>query len=250
MKPSSELYDSLARGYSRRRRSDPRIGRLIAKALGPTGSVVNVGAGTGSYEPEHQHVIAVDPSIEMLRRRDRSTPAIVARAESLPLHDDATDSALAILTIHHWVDKRAGLAECGRVARGRLVVLTWDPDSEGFWLVRDYFPEILATDRQLFPRLGVFEEQYGAANVVVEQVPIPADCVDGFLGAYWRRPAAYLDPEVRGGMSSFARVPIAQDSLVRLADDIASGNWARKYGALLQRDELDIGYRLLTIRLG
>ena len=254
---SGDLYDTIGRGYGRSRRTDPRIAAVLHRALGDARSVANVGAGTGSYEPEDRAVIAIEPSGVMLAQRaPGSAPAVRARAEALPLADRSVDAVMAILTLHHWSDREAGLRECARVARTRLVVLTWDPDSNGFWLVRDYLPAFLALDRAQFPRV----ETIGAAlgdDVRIEAVPlaVPRDCTAGFLGAYWRRPEAYLDPAVQAGISSFARqepndAAETNEGLARLRADLASGAWADRYGAIASGETLDVGYRVVVARLG
>jgi SAM-dependent methyltransferase len=172
-----------------------------------------------------------------------------ACAEALPFAAGAFDAVMAVLTVHHWADRARGLAECARVARARVVVLTWDPATAGFWLVQEYLPEFLAVDRRLFPPIAAYGEALGAgASLDVVTVPIPRDCIDGFLGAYWARPAAYLDPEVRSGMSSFAR-PGAEAGLERLRADLASGAWQARHGHLLAADALDLGYRLVVAHL-
>jgi SAM-dependent methyltransferase len=238
-------YDDIGRTYGQRRHADPRIAAQVHAAIGSPTSVLNVGAGTGSYEPAAPRVVAVDPSAVMLAQRPAgAAPAVRARAEALPVPDGAFDVVLAVLTIHHWSDQRRGLEECLRVARERVVILTWDPESDGFWLVRDYFPDLLAADRRLFPRLDLLASVLGAVDV--RPVPIPADCADGFLGAFWRRPRAYLDPAVRGGMSSFGRVADVDSRLERLRVDLASGAWGRRHDALMEQPELDIGYRLVV----
>lgn len=168
------------------------------------------------------------------------------RAEALPFADGAFDASLAVLTIHHWTDQRRGLEECARVSRGRVVLLTWDPAADGFWLVQEYFPDLLALDREIFPRLDAIAEVLG--EIDVRPVPIPADCLDGFLGAFWRPPEAYLDPDLRGGMSSFARNVDVDDRLDQLLADIFSGAWQRRHAELLGRQALDIGYRLVVGR--
>jgi SAM-dependent methyltransferase len=237
-------YDRLGVGYSDHRRPDPRIRAQIHAALGDARSVVNVGAGTGSYEPAGRRVAAVEPSAVMVGQRPAGgAPAVRAGAGELPFRTGSFDAALAILTLHHWPDWRAGLAEMLRVARGRVVVLTWDPESPGFWLVQDYVPEVLAIDARIFPTMAAMEEVLGPLDV--RPVPIAADCTDGFLGAYWRRPEAYLDAGVRGAISTFARVPALAEGISRLDADLASGAWAERHGHLLELDELDIGYRLV-----
>lgn len=241
---SNAVYDSIGAGYARRRRPDPRIAALIETALGDTRSVINVGAGTGSYEPKDPAVHAVEPSALMIgQRAPDAAPCVQASAEALPFADGSFDAAMAILTIHHWPDWRAGLRELRRVATRRVVLLTFDCDASGFWLTRDYFPAIMALDRQIMPPLADLESELGPFHAA--PVPVPHDCIDGFLGAYWRRPEIYLDPVARRSMSSFARID-ADDGLRRLAQDLQSGAWRTRNAALLDRDALDIGYRLLT----
>jgi SAM-dependent methyltransferase len=197
----SRIYDRIGRGYARTRRPDPRIAAAIGRALEGCASLVNVGAGAGSYEPADRRVVAVEPSATMIRQRPAGAAEVVRGvAERLPLADAAVDGALAVLTAHHWRDLRRGLAEMRRVARRRVVVLTWDqPVFEDFWLVREYLPGILEVDR---PRaLAIAEVAAALEASEVLTLPIPHDCADGFLGAFWRRPEAYLDPGVRAGMS-------------------------------------------------
>ncbi|HXH83737.1 MAG TPA: class I SAM-dependent methyltransferase [Candidatus Tectomicrobia bacterium] len=246
-----KVYDRIGRGYTATRRADPRIAAAIGKALGPATTVIDVGAGAGSYEPEDVRVVAVEPSRAMIRQRARPTPVVQAVAEALPFADGAFDAALAILTVHHWSDRRAGLAECARVARDRVVVLTWDPAArEAFWLTTEYLPAILDLDVPRFPSMAELAAALGTGTLDVHTVPIPADCVDGFMGAYWRRPEAYLDPQVRRGMSSFAQLPpaLVQDGLARLAEDLSTGRWDARFGALRTLEEIDLGYRLVTAR--
>lgn len=238
------LYDQIGQTYAAHRSAEPRLAAPIWDALGPARTVLNVGAGTGSYEPPDRLVVAVEPSAVMIAQRAHgAAPAVQARGESLPFADASFDAVLAVLTLHHWADVRRGLAECARVARDRVVILTWNPASEGFWLVQDYFSDLLSIDRALFPTIATIADALG--EIVVHPVPIPADCTDGFLGAYWRRPDAYLDPAVRSGMSSFARVADVESRIDRLRDDLASGAWQQRHGALLGQDALDVGYRLV-----
>jgi SAM-dependent methyltransferase len=238
-------YDTIGRTYAARRRPDPRIARLIDSALGGAGSVVNVGAGAGAYEPAGRAVVAVEPSGVMIAQRPAgSAPAVRAWAESLPFDDGAFEAALAILTVHHWSDRRAGLSELRRVARGRVVILTWDPAHPGFWLVRDYFPDMIELDRRTFPALAELEAALG--RVEVSAVPVPHDCADGFLGAYWRRPWEYLDGVARASISAFALMGDVAPPLGRLRDDLESGRWAARNAELLGLEELDVGYRLVV----
>jgi SAM-dependent methyltransferase len=242
------LYDSLGRTYSSTRRPDPRIGALISATLSDCATVVNIGAGTGSYEPV-QTVVAIEPSGVMIGQRPPGAArAIRAVAEHIPLRDDCAEAALAVLTIHHWTDLAAGIAEMRRIARRRLVFLTWDQDviGERFWLLSDYLPEARRADAELAVPLDQLAELLD--EPVVTAVPVPHDCTDGFGAAFWRRPAAYLDPAVQAGMSLFARTDpsLFGPGLARLAADLDSGRWWREYGDLLDRDELDLGYRLVT----
>lgn len=240
----AELYDSIGHGYRNLRRPDPRIAAPIRHALGDAASVVNVGAGAGSYEPTDRRVIAVEPSLTMIRQRPRgAAPVVQASGTDLPFRDEAFDASLAILTIHHWPDRAKGLRELGRAARRRVVLLTWDPSYGGFWLT-DYFPEMLEIDRKILPSV----EELGRAlgRISVTNVPVPHDCSDGFLGAYWRRPEAYLDPRVRSAISTFSKLSDLETGLVRLGDDLQSGEWRRRYGNLLRRSSLDLGYRLVV----
>jgi SAM-dependent methyltransferase len=245
----SARYDAIGATYARTRRPDPRIAARIDAALGDAVTVVNVGAGTGSYEPRDRRVVAVEPSLTMIRQRPRdAAPAVVGRAEELPLADGSVDAALAILTVHHWGDARRGLAELRRVARDRVVVLTWDVTFTGrFWLF-EYFPGIAAFDLPRFPPLELYEQELGPLEVA--PVPVPHDCTDGFLAAFWRRPEGYLDPAVQANMSGFAVLPRAEVEAgsAALAADLASGAWAERHGDLLALDELDAGYRLLVTR--
>ena len=244
----SGTYDTIGRSYSTRRRSDPRLAARIGALIGCDDTVLNVGAGTGSYESGHSSVIAVEPSAVMISQRlPSAAPAVRAAAEALPFRDQAFDVVLAILTVHHWNDKKRGLEECARVARDRVVLLTWDPEAEGFWLVRDYFPEILAVDRRIFPSMQSLSTVLGP--VAVSPVPVPSDCVDGFLGAYWQRPEAYLDPEVRASISSFSHLASIQPNLERLERDLVSGSWEVRNGHLRECSELDVGYRLVVAQL-
>ena len=239
------LYDRIGRGYAGYRRPDPRIASRIEEALGSARSVVNVGAGTGSYEPADRTVVAVEPSGEMVRQRaETAAPAVRGAAERLPLRGRSVDAALAVLTIHHWTDWRRGLAEMRRVARDRVVILTWDPEHAGFWLVQDYFPEIPAADRETFPTFAEMERVLGPIDV--RPVPVPADCSDGFLGAYWRRPATYLDAGARSAISAFAKLRDVDEKIARLRADLDDGTWERRHGKLLSLPEIDLGYRLIV----
>ena len=245
--PATELYDRIGRRYTATRRPDPRIAGAILDALGDAGTVVNVGAGAGGYEPADRQVVAVEPSLRMIRQRARgAAPVVQAPAEALPFRSGAFDAALAVLTLHHWGDWRQGLDEMTRVA-DRLVIFTIEPrDVANFWLTESYFPEIVGLDRGRCPSVGDVVDRVGDCRV--EHVAIPHDCTDGFLAAYWRRPEAYLDPGVRAGMSGFALLDraVVDRGVARLRGDLASGAWERRFGHLMSLDSLDVCYRLVV----
>ena len=239
-----ELYDSIGHGYGTRRKQDPRIAERILWALGTSKSVVNVGAGTGSYEPRDRRLVAVEPSMVMIRQRPpEAAPAVRASASDLPFRDESFDASLAVLTLHHWPDVWRGIEELQRAARRSVVILTFDTSVGGFWLT-DYFPEILEVDQRTMPAVSAVARHLGKTNVF--DVPIPHDCTDGLLGAHWRRPHAYLDERVRSATSVFSKIGNLEPGLSRLRADLESGSWNRQYGHLLSLRELDLGYRLVV----
>lgn len=236
------LYDTIGLNYQDLRRPDPRIAAVIDAALGNARTVVNVGAGTGSYEPAHRQVTAVEPSAAMIAKRAcGAAKAVQASADDLPFADGAFDAAMAVLTIHHWPDKSAGLRELRRVTRGPIVLLTFDPASRP-WLT-DYLPELAALDEANMPALSDYARWLGPVRIA--PVPVPHDCSDGFLYAYWRRPAAYLDPVIRSGSSSFWALPNLDEGLNRLEADLRSGAWQARHAELLDAETYDAGYRLV-----
>jgi SAM-dependent methyltransferase len=241
------VYDRIGTTYAKTRRPDPRIEAAIRRALGGARSVVNVGAGSGSYEPP-ETVLAVEPSAVMIaQRREGLAPAVQATADAIPLEDGAVDAALAVLTVHHWPSLARGFSEMRRVAR-RIVVLTWDPDlAHSFWLSREYLPdEAVEWDIARCPPLESVRRLIGP-DAVVSCVPVPHDCTDGFFGAFWRRPEAYLDPVVRAGISNLAHFGDAlAPAFERLAADLESGEWHRRHADLLELAELDLGYRIVA----
>ena len=239
----SALYDSIGLNYADLRRPDARIARRIEDALGGARTVLNVGAGSGSYEPVSKQITAVEPSMEMTKQRPDSTVRVVqASAEDLPFDDNFFDASMASLTIHHWSDKEKGVSEMRRVTRDKIVFLTFDPTFRGFWLA-DYFPALVTLDEGQMPELSAYENWLGA--VKVSAVPIPHDCTDGFLAGYWRRPAAYLDERVRAAMSSFWALGDVSKELHKLETDLKDGSWQRRYADLLNLQELDCGYRIV-----
>lgn len=238
------VYDRIGVNYSELRKPDRRIEALIGRALGSARTVLNVGAGAGSYEPADRQVTAIEPSMEMIRQRPAGAASVVqGRAEDLPFADDSFDASMAILTVHHWSDKAKGLGEMRRVTRGPVVVLTYDPAFRGFWLA-DYIPELVDLDESQMPRLSDYEAWLGP--VEISPVPIPHDCSDGFLCAYWRSPAAYLDPRIRAAISSFWALGDVSAALRKLKADLDGGAWARRHADLLALDECDCGYRLVV----
>ncbi len=238
------LYDTIGLNYADLRQPDPSIERAIHNALGDAATVVNVGAGSGSYEPSDRSVVAVELSTTMIRQRaPGAAPAVQATAMALPFAADAFDAAMAILTVHHWPDKQRGLEELRRVSRRRVVILTWDPAYVGFWLT-DYFPEILEQDRRIFPMIDEYRHVLGPTKVI--DVPIPYNCTDGFLCAYWHRPEAYLDQRVRSAISSFSMLEDAAPGLQQLDRDLKSGEWRSRYGDILKLTEMNFGYRLIV----
>ena len=246
---SARLYDTIGATYTATRRTEPRIAARVWAALGDARTVLNVGAGTGSYEPPDRNVTAVEPSAVMRGQRPAGAArCVAATAENLPFDDRSFDAAMAFATMHHWQDPIAGLREMRRVAR-RVVVFTCDTSDQSwrrrFWLTRDYLPEVAAL--RACRVLASLTELAGAIGARMEPVLIPWDCADGFFEAYWRRPEAYLDEQVRRGISVWAGVgPDVEQRAVRsLRDDLASGRWAERNRDLLDLEAAELGLRLL-----
>ena len=241
------LYDQIGATYISTRRPDPRIAAVIRRGLGQAARVVNVGAGAGAYEPADRLVVAVEPSHRMMQQRPSgAAAAIQASAEALPFARGTFDAALAVLTLHHWSDWRRGLDEMRRVA-DRLVLFTFELEDLGiFWLTQRYFPEIVELSRRQCPSIDDVAAHVGTCRV--ESVPVPHDCVDGFLAAYWRRPEAYLDSSVRAGMSGFSLLgaEVVTRGIAHLHADLESGDWDRRFGDLRQLEAIDVCYRLLV----
>ncbi|MCZ2816769.1 class I SAM-dependent methyltransferase [Modestobacter sp. VKM Ac-2984] len=244
-------YERHGQDYAVLRQTDPRIEGKVHAALGVSRTVLNVGAGAGSYEPTDRYVLAVEPSAAMRAQRPATAaPAVDAAAERLPFDDDSFDAAMATVTVHQWSDIEQGLREMRRVSRGPVVVLTIDaPALQDFWL-NDYFPEVIALDQTRFPTIEELTSTlaHGSAGVRVEVVPVPADCVDGFGEAFYARPEAFLRPEVRAATSGFSLTDPAavQRGLERLAEDLASGAWDQAHGHVRELAEYDGALRLIT----
>jgi SAM-dependent methyltransferase len=241
------VYDTIGRGYVAHRRADPRWEIAITAQLGAGSTVVNVGAGTGSYEPPDRPVLAVEPSSVMLSQRPpNAAPALRASASALPLRSHCADVVMAVLTVHHWDDWEAGLSELCRVAPRRVVVaIDFEPHSR-FWLYQDYLPEVGGTAAQLRPDAAVVADAIGTTRMDV--LPVPADMEDGVLGAYWRRPEAYLDPAVRANCSGLALADpaVIARGVAALESDLRRGTWHDRHADLLERQSVDLGYRLLV----
>jgi SAM-dependent methyltransferase len=246
-------YDRTGQGYAAVRQGDPRIAARVEAALGDAGSVLNVGAGTGSYEPADREVTAVEPSRLMISQRPAgAAPVVEASAEDLPFDDDSFDAAMAMITVHHWRDLEAGLGEMARVARHRVVVLTFDPAPlADLWLI-EYFPRAFEIHSEFMPPLDEIAAALGG-DAAVETVPIPRECTDGFFFALWDRPEMHLDPEVRRGSTVWhvMEPERIESGLAELRADLESGCWDERHGHLRERTaELDLGLRLLVAELG
>ncbi|HKU42789.1 MAG TPA: class I SAM-dependent methyltransferase [Polyangiales bacterium] len=246
----SERYDTIGTNYARLRREDPRLRARIWQALGTARSVVNVGAGAGSYEPRDRYVLAVEPSRVMAAQRPPElAPAIRATAEALPLRDASVDAAMSVLSLHHWDDAReAGVRELRRVARERVVIVTFDAGVCGrMWLMRDYLPEVAALDRRIFPDPRQIADWLGG-SVSIEPLLLSRDTPDWMLGSYWAHPERVLDAAARAVTSGFARMPPAViERVVReVSRDLANGSWDARYGELRRLEEYDAGLRLIV----
>lgn len=250
--PSSRMprYDQIGQGYSSTRREDPRLAARILEALGPGSSVVNVGAGTGLYEPRDRYVLAIEPSEVMAAQRapDRA-PAIRAQAEQLPLRDRSVDAALTVLSLHHWDDgKERGVRELRRVARGPVVIVAFEPAvCAEMWLPKDYLPEVAELDRRCAPSMAQLSRWLGG-NTRVEVLPVPRDTPDWTLMSFWAHPERVLDEAARNATSGFARMPaaIVQRVVAAVQRDLQVGSWDRRHGQLRELQEYDAGMRLVV----
>ncbi len=250
--PSSPRYDSIGTTYAQTRREDPRVAARLAEALGDARTVVNVGAGAGSYEPAERHVIAIEPSAVMIAQRGpERVPAVVGSAGRLPLLDDAVDAAMAVITIHHWDDEReAGVRELRRVARGPVAILTFDVRvSREMWLPREYLPEVDALDGDIMPDPELVAGWLGG-DVSIETVPVHRDTPDWTFAAFWAHPERVLDPVARDGTSGFSRMPAAvvDRAVAAVGRDLEDGTWDARHGELRTRSEYDAGLRLIVAR--
>jgi SAM-dependent methyltransferase len=248
----AELYDQIGRTYTVTRRPDPRIAAAIWDALGDAWTVLNVGAGAGNYEPTDRELTALEPSEVMIAQRPPGAARVVrGRAEELPFGDDAFDAVMAVLSDHHWADRTRGLRELRRVAHERVVLFNADPgEADLFWFTTEYLPEFLERIPPRYRTRGAWEQELRArlGDIEIIPVPVPHDCTDGFYGAYWRRPEAYLRPEVRTGISVFSQV--SSDAVARAIDalsaDLETGRWHERHRELLTKDELHLGYYVIV----
>ncbi|MEA2372570.1 MAG: hypothetical protein QOH12_2964 [Solirubrobacteraceae bacterium] len=248
--PKAARYDRIGHNYSRSRREDPRFAARLQNALGRAGTVVNVGAGAGSYEPRDRHVIAIEPSDVMAAQRPPElSPAIRASAGNLPLRDDSVDAAMAVLTIHHWDhDQERGVRELRRVARDAVVILTYDPHVSGsMWLMADYLPEVAELDRRIFPSPELLISWLGGRSRV-EPLPIPNDTPDWMLGSFWAHPERVLDEAARNATSGFARMDttVVERVVTAVGSDLATGLWDERHGHLRRLEACDVGLRLVV----
>lgn len=242
-------YDSFGHHYSGHRQTDPRIASYVDKALEDVDTVLNVGAGTGSYEPEHKYVVAVEPSEVMRAQRNLNgkVPAINAKADHLPFDDHAFGAVMAMVTVHHWPDVQKGLKELRRVSKKKVVIMTFDPDAlDNFWNAQ-YFPELIAVEKARYPAIDFIQNALGG-RVDVIPIPIPLDCVDGFQEAFYGRPEAFLDKEVRMSQSAWGFLPpgLEEKLVARLKSDLDSGEWDRKFGHFRSQPTFTCALRLIV----
>lgn len=242
-------YDKLGQKYSGYRRTDPRIAEYILDALTGAKTVLNVGAGGGSYEPEDRYVVAVEPSIMMRSQRleNNKVPAINAKADNLPFDDNSFDASMAMITIHHWPDINKGLKELRRVTKEQVVIMTFDPDAlDNFWNAT-YFPELIAVEKARYSSIDFIQKSLGG-NCTVVPIPVPLDCPDGFQEAFYGRPEAFLQKEVRQSQSAWGFLEEGLEELLvkRLADDLETGEWDRKYGAYRTEPTFTCALRLVV----
>ena len=242
------VYDEIGINYSVTRCTDPKIADQLYSELKGAHRIVNIGAGTGSYEPQDVELVAVEPSSEMIAQRKPGSHRVEkAFAEKLPFENDSFSHAMTVLSMHHWENRALAFSEINRVTTEKFVAVTWDPKADPFWLTRDYFPEIHEMDKCIFPKMEELKEYFD--DVKVSPIKIPSDCKDGLFAAFWKRPKAYLNSQVRQSTSPFAKIENLAEGLQRLEADLASGAWAKNNNAILNASSLDAGYRLISTRV-
>lgn len=242
-------YDKYGQKYSGHRRTDPRIAEYVYAALGSAKTVLNLGAGAGSYEPEDRYVVAVEPSSVMRSQRLKAqkVPAINGTADSLPFDDNSFDASMAMVTVHHWADMNKGLKELRRVTREQVIIMTFDPDAlDNFWNAH-YFPELIEVEKSRYPKIDFITKAFGG-KCTVQSIPVPFDCVDGFQEAFYGRPEAFLKKEVRLSQSAWGFLSEeVEDRLAKaLSDDLESGEWDRKYGEFRAKSSFTCALRLIV----
>ena len=242
------IYDDIGVNYSVTRCTDPKISELLYSKLQGATRIINIGAGTGSYEPENVDLVAVEPSSRMISQRKIGSHRVEqAFAEKLPFENNSFSHAMTVNSMHHWENRALAFDEINRVATDKFVAISWDPESAPFWLTRDYFPEIYEMDKSIFPGMDELSDYF--SEVIITPLEIPADCKDGLLAAFWKRPEAYLSEKVRQSTSPFSKIRNLAEGLNKLQDDITSGAWAKNNHAILNSTSLDVGYRLITARV-
>jgi SAM-dependent methyltransferase len=241
-------YDTHGQGYARQRRADPRIAAQVHAALGDARTILNVGAGAGSYEPLDRHVIAIEPSAAMRAQRPKNlTPAIRGIAEELPLDDQSVDAAMAMVTIHQWKDAAKGLAEMRRVTCGPILILTFDGDALDQWWLAEYAPELLKVESKRYPKIDWICNELGS-QTEVKIVQIPIDCVDGFTEAFYARPERMLEAAVRKSQSAWGFVDekVQEQFARKLEEDLKSGAWEKRHGHLRKQPYFEGSLRLIV----
>jgi SAM-dependent methyltransferase len=230
-------YGRIGTSYADYRRPEARIAAVIEQALAGAKTVINVGAGTGSYESQTFEITAVEPSATMRAQRPpHLSPAIDAVAESLPFPDQSFDAAMTTYSVHQWSDLKAGLREMRRVSRGPVLVVGGDPTRVCDYWLHDYAPRMLEIEARRYPSIDEVAETLGG-TVEVTPVPIPFDCTDGFIEAYYGRPERLLDPEARKACSawSFVDEQLAAEYVESLREALESGAWDARYGHLREQ---------------
>lgn len=244
-------YDKLGQKYSGHRQTDPRIAEYVTKALSGAKTILNVGAGAGSYEPSDRYVVAIEPSIVMRSQRmiNGKTPAIIAKADNLPFDDNSFDASMAMVTVHHWPDIDKGLKELRRVTKHQVVIMTFDPNAlDNFWNAH-YFPELIEVEKARYPTIDFIQKSLGG-NCELIPIPVPLDCIDGFQEAFYGRPEAFLKKEVRASQSAWGFLPTGvEDKMVKaLEDDLKSGEWDKKYGHFRSEPTFTCALQLIISR--
>lgn len=242
-------YDQLGKKYSSHRQTDERIAQYVYTELADAKTILNVGSGAGSYEPPDKYVIAVEPSVAMRQQRldNKRVPAINAKADNLPFDDHSFDASMAIVTVHHWPDLDKGLKEIRRVTKHQVVIMTFDPGQlDSFWNA-EYFPEVIEVEKARYPTIAAIKDSLGGQCKVIS-IPIPLDCKDGFQEAFYGRPEAFLDKEIRLSQSAWGFIPdeVQEEMVRRLKTDLENGNWDKKYGHLRTQKTFTCALKLIV----